>query len=147
MRYTIELKLTIMNVMERIRVISPWMRLLGKVCKISSSALRDVKTDKNTNREVLEVTNESAFGIAKMMKAMFPEKMGSPLCLWLPPCTMFVVVNVMVATSVAAIVMSLKYLLSTSLHLLSTFLRYHIYLVTIYRQKHMLYFLIYIYTM
>lgn len=37
-RYTVELKLIIMDVIERNRVSSPRIRLLGKVCKKSSSA-------------------------------------------------------------------------------------------------------------
>ncbi|KAJ8539981.1 hypothetical protein K7X08_026370 [Anisodus acutangulus] len=73
-RYTVALKLTIMNVMERNSVSSPRIRFLA------------------------------AFEIAKMMKPMFPLKMGNPLCSLLPPGTVIAAANAMVAMSAAAIV-------------------------------------------
>jgi len=66
------------------------------------------------------VNNEAVFEIAKMMKAMFLEKMGSPLCSWFPPGTVIIAAKAMVAISTTAIVHDLDVSFIHFLHLPST---------------------------
>lgn len=97
------LKATIVAAIDMNNETSPSVNLFGKAYKKSSSAKRELSTDKNTSTEVDEENNATASDITKRMKTGSRKKTGFPASLF-PPGAVNIAANVMVTKRAATTV-------------------------------------------
>nr|GME06644.1 hypothetical protein CFOL_v3_16302 [Ipomoea batatas] len=90
--------------MEKNKVKRPMINLLGRAYRKSSSAKREVRMDKKTSKEVVDVKREAAFEKANIVKALWLEKIGRPFSPLLPPGTVMAAAKTTVTMRAAAIV-------------------------------------------
>ena len=97
------LNATIVAAIETNNEISPSVNLFGKAYKKSSSAKRELRTDKNTSTEVVEENNATASDITNRIKTASRKKSGFP---WpsFPPGAVKMAANAMVTIRAATTV-------------------------------------------